>query len=106
MTFAACAAYLVDVIQFQSSEILAAMKFVVLCFISRSEFKELLNSVMFSVLGAMAIAVILPMIDAYGIAVSYLLCATFIWISYGYVFVPKKIEMDLPVNVLIAGYIA
>ena len=50
---------------------------------------------MFSVLGAMAIAVILPMIDAYGIAVSYVLCAVLIWISCGYVVVPKKTEMDL-----------
>jgi len=65
MTFAACAAYLVDVMQSQSSEILAAM------------------NVMYSVQGAMAIAVILPMINAYGIAVSYALCALLIWIAYG-----------------------
>ena len=45
---------------------------------------------MFSVLGAMAVAVILPMIDTYGIAVSHVLCAVLIWISYGYVVVPKK----------------
>ena len=45
---------------------------------------------MFSVLGAIAIAVILPMIDAFGIAVSYVLCAVLIWISYGYVVLPKK----------------
>ena len=45
---------------------------------------------MFSVLGAIAIAVILPMIDTFGIAVSYVLCAVLIWISYGYVVLPKK----------------
>ena len=45
---------------------------------------------MFSVLGAMAVAVILPMIDTCGIAVSHVLCAVLIWISYGYVVVPKK----------------
>jgi len=65
MTFAVCAAYLVDVMQSQSSEILAAM------------------TVMYSVQGAIAIAVMLPMIDAYGVAVSYALCSLLIWISYG-----------------------
>jgi hypothetical protein len=45
---------------------------------------------MYSVQGATAIAVILPMIDAYGIAVSYALCALLIWISYGYVVVPEN----------------
>ena len=40
---------------------------------------------MCSVLGAMTAAVTLPMIDAYGAAVTYLLCAVLIWISYGYV---------------------
>ena len=45
---------------------------------------------MFSVLGALAVAVILPMIDVYGVAVSYVLCALLIWISYGYVLVSKK----------------
>ena len=44
-----------------------------------------LNSVMYSVQGATGIAVILPMINAYGVAVSYALCALLIWISYGYV---------------------
>ena len=48
---------------------------------------------MYAVQSATAIAVILPMIEAYGIAVSYVLCASLIWISYGYVVVPK--EMDL-----------
>ena len=38
---------------------------------------------MYSVQGATAIAIILPLIDAYGIAVSYVLCASVIWISYG-----------------------
>jgi predicted MFS family arabinose efflux permease len=65
MTFAACAAYLVDVMQSQSSEVLAAV------------------NAMYSVQCAIAIAVILPMINAYGIAVSYVLCALLIWICYG-----------------------
>ena len=43
-----------------------------------------------SVLVAMTVAVTLPMIDAYGAAVMYLLCAILIWISYGYVVVPEK----------------
>jgi hypothetical protein len=94
MTFAACSAYLVDVMQSQSSEIMAAMKFVLFVSFSRLGLNELLDSVMFSILGAMAIAVILPMIDAYGIAVSYVLCAVLISISYGYVVVPKKNEMN------------
>ena len=51
---------------------------------------SLLNSVMYSVQIAMAIAVILPMIDTFGIAVSYVLCAVLIWISYGYVVLHKK----------------
>ena len=45
---------------------------------------------MYFVLGAMAVAVILPMIDVFGVVVSYVLCALLIWISYGYVIVPKK----------------
>ena len=58
---------------------------------------------MFSVLGAIAIAVILPMIDTYGVAVSYMLCAALIWISYGYVVVPGK-RNRFVVNDLIVGY--
>jgi hypothetical protein len=54
--------------------------------------KELLASIMRSVLAAMMVAVTLPMIDAYGAAVMYLLYALLIWISYGYVVVPKKIK--------------
>lgn len=45
---------------------------------------------MCSLLAAMCVAVSLPMIDAYGAAVTYLLCALLMWISYGYVVVPKK----------------
>ena len=45
---------------------------------------------MYAVQSATAIAVILPMIEAYGTAVSYVLCASLIWISYRYVVVPKK----------------
>ena len=50
---------------------------------------------MFSVLGAIAIAVILPMIDTYGVAVSYALCALLIWISYGYVVGRSQKKFDL-----------
>lgn len=51
---------------------------------------ELFPSLMCSLLAAMCVAVSLPMIDAYGAAVTYLLCALLMWISYGYVVVPKK----------------
>ena len=40
-----------------------------------------------SVLVAMTVAVVLPMIHTYGIAVSYTLCAVLIWVSYRYVIV-------------------
>ena len=52
---------------------------------------------MCSVLAAIAVAVTLPMIDAYGATVTYLLCAILVWISYGYVVVPpkKKTQIDL-----------
>ena len=43
-----------------------------------------------SVIVAMTVAVALPMIHTYGIAVSYTLCTVLIWVSYGYVIVPKK----------------
>ena len=57
---------------------------------------EFLNSEMFSVLlAAMGVAVILPMIDAYGIAISHVPCAVLIWISYGYVVVSKETKIDL-----------
>jgi len=65
MVYGVCTVYLVDVMQSRSSEILAAI------------------SLMSSVLGAMAVAVALPVIDAYGAAIMYLLCAVLIWISYG-----------------------
>jgi hypothetical protein len=45
---------------------------------------------MSSVLGAITVAATLPLIDAYGAAVMYLLFAVLIWISYGYVDVPIK----------------
>jgi len=66
MTFAACTTYLVDVMQSRrSSEVLAAI------------------NLMYSLLAAMTVAVSLPMIDAYGVAVSSALLAALIWISYG-----------------------
>ena len=46
-----------------------------------------------SILAAMTVAITLPMIDAYGAAVMYLLCGIFIWISYGYVIVSKNRQM-------------
>ena len=52
-------------------------------------------SIMRSVLGAASIAVTLPMIDAFGAAVTYLLFTLIIWISYGYVIVLKKKQFDL-----------
>ena len=99
MTYAACVAYMVDVMQSRSSEILAAIKFVISF---SSFFYKLLNfgffldhviSVMRSVLVAMTVAVILPGIYTYGIAVSYTLCAVLIWVSYRYViFSENKIK--------------
>jgi len=65
VTYAICAVYLVDVMQSRSSEVLAAI------------------NLMCCVLAAMTVAITLPMIDAYGAAVTYLLCAVLIWISYG-----------------------
>ena len=49
---------------------------------------------MCSVLAATTVAITLPVIDAYGAAVTYLLCAVLIWISYGYVIVPQKKRKD------------
>ena len=97
MTYTICAVYLVDVMQSRSSEVLAAIKFVFFFwpfFLRMKELKDpfsffFLDSLMCSVLAAMMVAIILPMIDAYGAAVTYLLCAILIWISYGYVVVPK-----------------
>ena len=51
---------------------------------------------MCSVIAALTVAVTLPMIDVYGAAVTYLLCAVLIWISYGYVVLPTKSQkLDL-----------
>ena len=38
-----------------------------------------------SVVAAMTVAIILPMMYTYGIAVTYTLCAMLIWVSYRYV---------------------
>ena len=48
-----------------------------------------------SILVAMTVAIILPMIYTYGIAVTYTLCAILIWVSYRYVksFPPKEIDL-------------
>ena len=45
-----------------------------------------------SVVVAMTVAIILPMIYTYGIAVSYTLCAVLIWVSYRYVVLFVKIK--------------
>ena len=50
---------------------------------------------MYAVQCSIAIAVTLPLIDACGVAASYAMCALIVWISYGYVVLPKKNEMDL-----------
>ena len=52
------------------------------------------HSVVRSILVAMTVAIILPMIYTYGIAVTYTLCAILIWVSYRYVksFPPKEID--------------
>ena len=46
---------------------------------------ELLASALRSALTAMAIAVTLPLIDTYGIAITHALCAVLLWLSFGYV---------------------
>lgn len=38
-----------------------------------------------SVLMAAGISVVLPMIDAFGVAVTNALCAILVWVSFGYV---------------------
>ena len=93
MVFGAYAAYLVDIMHSRSSEALAATQFV--AFHSIGHFRiqglnELLASLMRSIVVAIAIAAFLPMIDAYGIATTFALCVVFIWICFGYVFVPTR----------------
>ena len=61
-----------------------------------------LASLMSSVLGAIMVALTLPMINAYGAAVMYLLFAVLIWISYGYVVDPTNGFADN--DIVIAGY--
>jgi len=65
MIFGTYVAYLVDVMHSRSSEILAA------------------NTLMRSIVVAIMVAASLPLIDTYGISVSYLLCAILIWIAFG-----------------------
>jgi len=65
MIVGACMPYLVDVMHSRSSEILAAI------------------TVMRSVVVAITIAASLPMIDLFGIAITYFLCAILVWISFG-----------------------
>ena len=58
-----------------------------------------------SVLVALTVAIILPMIYTFGIAVSYTLCAVLIWVSYRYVIFSEKKKkekrMDLLLNDMI-----
>jgi hypothetical protein len=55
-----------------------------------------LASALRAVLVALAVAVTLPIIDAYGILVTNALCAVLVWISFVYVVIPinknKKIN--------------
>jgi hypothetical protein len=46
-----------------------------------------LLSMLCSTLIAIAVVTFLPMIDTYGIVITNVLCAVFIWISFWYVFV-------------------
>jgi len=64
MTFGACVAYLVDVMHSRSSEMLATID--VLC----------------STLIALSVAAFLPMINTFGIAVTNVLCAVLVWITF------------------------
>ena len=93
MTYGACVAYLVDVLHSRSSEILAANLLVFFfCRLGKKKIRiELTSSasVMRSVLVATTVAASLPMIDAYGTLVTYVLCAVLIWASFGYVFRSK-----------------
>ena len=59
-----------------------------------------------SVLVAMTVAIILPMIYTYGIAVSYTLCAVLIWVSYRYVivFIPYLFFIYLLLILMTVGY--
>ena len=63
-----------------------------------------------SVVVAMTVAIVLPMIFTYGIAVTYTLCAVLIWVSYWYVvrFLLNYIYILSVVNehllILLAGY--
>jgi hypothetical protein len=52
-------------------------------------------SIMRSVVVSITIAASLPMIHAYGTAVTCALCALLIWIFLGYVFVLEKIRNQL-----------
>ncbi|PPR07301.1 hypothetical protein CVT26_012420 [Gymnopilus dilepis] len=65
MAFGPCAAYLVDVMHSRSAEALAA------------------NGGLRSVLMAAGIAVVLPMINTFGIAVTNAVCAIIVWIAFG-----------------------
>ncbi|KAF8877738.1 MFS general substrate transporter [Gymnopilus junonius] len=64
MAFGPCAAYLVDVMHSRSAEALAA------------------NGGLRSVLMAAGIAVVLPMINTFGIAITNAVCAVMVWIAF------------------------
>ena len=87
MILGACVAYLVDVMQSRSSEVLAAIMFVFSFCWPFERLNELFASIMRSVVVSISIAASLPMIHAYGTAVTCALCALLIWIFLGYVFV-------------------
>jgi len=64
MAYGPCAAYLVDVMHSRSAECLAAV------------------TALRFVLMALAVGAVLPMIDTYGIVVTYALSAVLVWISF------------------------
>ena len=91
MSFGPSGAYLVDVLHSRSAESLAANRSVLYRWNSR--LNELINSwlsALRAVLVALAVAVTLPMIDAYGLLATHALCAILLWMSFVYVVVMKK----------------
>ena len=86
MTFGACVAYLVDVMHSRSSEILATIESVLsVLYFTDFRIQGLSFSVLCSTLIALSVAAFLPMINTFGIAVTNVLCAVLVWITFMYV---------------------
>jgi hypothetical protein len=89
MTFGACVAYLVDVMHSRSSEILATIESVLFILIlpifNSKDSLGLFFSVLCSTLIALSVAAFLPMINTFGIAVTNVLFAVLVWITFMYV---------------------